>query len=77
MANRVEFSIPKREIGNADIKVEVRQDGSKGKLGTLLISRGDLEWRVFKGRGGKKTTYKVKWDKVGEMMMKEAAATKK
>ena len=77
MANQVKFRIPEREIGKADIDVKVWQEESKGKkptlLGTLKISKGDLEWAVPHAKGSKASNYKVKWEDVGEMMKKAAA----
>jgi len=43
MAHQVSIEIPStRTVLHKDIKFEVR--GSTGKIGTLLISKGNIEW---------------------------------
>ena len=43
MAHEVSIEIPStRSVLHKDVKIEVR-DGS-GKLGTLLVSKGNIEW---------------------------------
>ena len=42
MKHSVEFDIPRRDLGKADIHFEVKVDGQK--LGKLEISRGSLVW---------------------------------
>ena len=43
MAHSVSLEIPStRTVLHKDIKFEVR--GSSGKLGTLLVSKGNIEW---------------------------------
>lgn len=66
MANQVRFTIPERAIGKADIEFKVKQGGKL--LGTLKISKGNLEWAVPHGRGGDASNYNVKWEDVGGMM---------
>jgi hypothetical protein len=44
----VKFMIPKRSLGNRDIKLFPRWNGKL--LGTLLVSRGGIEWRRYKGK---------------------------
>ena len=66
MANQVKFTIPERAIGRTDIEFKIRQGGTL--LGTLKVSKGDLEWAVPHGKGGQASNYKVKWEDVGEIM---------
>jgi hypothetical protein len=40
---------PELEIGSADLELTIDSDET-GKLGTLLISKGGIEWRPFKKR---------------------------
>ncbi len=44
------------EIGKADVEFSV--DGEGGKIGTLLVSKGGIEWRPFK-----KQKRHVDWEK--------------
>jgi hypothetical protein len=62
----VDFEIPKRALGRADVKFVVRSDGHV--LGTLAISNGSLVWFP------KKTTYgcKIGWKKFDELMEQHA-----
>ena len=43
MAHKVIFNLPKRELGREDIEFIVEQDGKR--FGTLLVSKGAVEWR--------------------------------
>jgi hypothetical protein len=38
----VKLNLPSTEIGSSDVIIDVTQDG--GKLGTLKISKGGLDW---------------------------------
>jgi hypothetical protein len=40
-------AIPELEVGNKDMRFDIEDDES-GKIGTLLISRGGIEWRPHK-----------------------------
>lgn len=42
MKHDVEFSIPKRELGKADIEFSVKRGGQK--FGTLKVSKGSVVW---------------------------------
>ena len=42
MANEVTLDIANKFVLHKDVKVEVKSDNSK--LGTLLISKGNIEW---------------------------------
>src|SRR5687768_864064 len=43
MAHKVSFNLPKRELGREDIEFVIEQDGKR--FGTLLVSKGAVEWR--------------------------------
>ena len=66
MAHDVNFSIPKRPLGKADVEFDVHRDGKK--LGTLKISKGSLVWFPF----GTKYGHKVGWKKFDEFMHEKA-----
>ncbi|WP_141398482.1 MULTISPECIES: hypothetical protein [Microbulbifer] len=62
MAHKVHFSIPKRELGTADVEFDVHQND--GKLGTLRISRGSLVWFPTGSTIGRK----IGWGKFDKLM---------
>ena len=43
MAYKVQFTVPQRELGNADVSFSAYQDGHL--IGELLVSKGAVEWR--------------------------------
>jgi hypothetical protein len=64
MTHKVAFKVPERELGNVDVEFYVSL--GKSKLGTLKVSKGDVEWVP------KDFTYghKLKW-KDFDIVMKE------
>lgn len=62
MKHDVTFSIPQRELGNADIEFKVKKDGQQ--FGTLKVSKGSIVWVPNNASYG----YKIKWDKFDELM---------
>ena len=42
MAHRVDFTVPPRKVGRADVEFHVKRDGVK--LGTLAVSSGSVVW---------------------------------
>jgi hypothetical protein len=66
MAHNVKFTIPKRELGTADIEFDVHRDGSK--LGTLKISKGSLVWFP----SGTTYGHKIGWKKFDLLMQEKA-----
>ena len=56
MKHEGEFSIPKRELGKADIEFSVKRGGQK--FGTLKVSKGSLVWVPRDNTYG----FKVGWD---------------
>jgi hypothetical protein len=62
----VDFEIPKRALGRADVKFIVKSDGLV--LGTLAVSNGSLVWFP------KKATYgcKIGWQKFDSLWREQA-----
>lgn len=59
----VEFTIPWRDLGKADVEFEVKKDGTA--LGKLEVSKGAVVWFPANGSIG----YKMSWTKFGELMV--------
>jgi homogentisate 1,2-dioxygenase len=64
MIHKVDFRIPQRELGNVDVEFDVYTDTTK--LGTLKVSRGDIEWVPRDFTYG----HKLKW-KEFDVLMKQ------
>jgi hypothetical protein len=62
MAHKVTFSLPKRDVGNADVEFLVRSDGIV--LGKLLVGKRALVWRPKNKKYGKK----LAWGQFDKMM---------
>ena len=62
MAHKVTFTLPRRELGREDIVFIVKKDDRR--FGTLLISKGAVEWRPT----NKVYRRKVSWDKFDQIM---------
>ena len=63
MAHEVRMDICSAFITKTDVTFDIRENGSK--LGTLLISRGNIEW-VPAGNSVNKR--RLKWSKFAEVM---------
>ena len=76
MAHKVSLEIPStRTVLHKDIRFEVR--GSAGKLGTLLVSKGNIEW-LPSPKSVKKR--RLTWKQFADLMVTEgklARAAKK
>jgi hypothetical protein len=59
-------------VAHKDIEITVREDGSK--LGTLLISRGNIEWRPA-WKSVKK--HRLSWGKFADLMASEGRTIKR
>jgi len=73
MAHKVTIDINDKFVLSKDVKVEVKND--EGKLGTLLISKGNIEWLPA---GHHVNKYRLSWTKFAELMQahgKPARAT--
>jgi len=66
MANEVQFTVPRRELGRSDVEFLVKRDGSV--LGTLKVSNGSLVWFPKKTSYG----YRMGWIRFDKTMRKHA-----
>ncbi len=58
-------------VTNKDIELEVKSDGAK--LGTILVSRGNIEWLPASNSVNK---YRLSWEKFAEVMVENGRQTK-
>ena len=63
MAHEVRLKLNTNVVAYKDVEVSVR--GASGKLGTLLISKGNIEWRPAWKFVRK---YRFTWEKFAERM---------
>lgn len=63
MAHEVIMDISTKFVLHKDVEIEVRKN--RGKLGTVLVSKGNIEW-VPKGRSVNKK--RLSWAKFAELM---------
>lgn len=63
MAHEVTMDIATKFVLHKDVKVEVKKDGKK--LGTVLISKGNIEWMPTNNSVNKK---RLSWVKFAEIM---------
>ena len=68
MAHDVNFSVPKRPLGRADVEFQVKRDGSM--CGTLRISKGTLVWLPSNTTYG----YRLGWKKFDQLMQDNATS---
>jgi len=61
--HRVSIEIPQKVILAKDVRFEIRSDGRK--LGSLLISKGNLEWVPANATAKKR---RLSWEKFAQMM---------
>lgn len=71
MAHEVTLDIASKFVLNKDVKIEVRTDD--GKLGTLLVSKGNVEWLPAGNSVNKK---RMTWKKFAELIEAEGTAVK-
>jgi hypothetical protein len=72
MAHEVNATFHKKVVGNKDIEVNVKKDGSK--LGTLLISKGNIEW-LPSPKSVKRSRFS--WRKFAAIMVSEGKPIRK
>ena len=71
--HKVQFTIPFRELGRADIIFKVYAQENEGRreeeylIGTLLVSHGAVEWRSSK----KKHKVKLGWSDFDRLMLEK------
>lgn len=63
MAHEVQLDINSKFVLHKDVKIEVAND--QGKLGTLLISKGNIEWMPASHHVNK---HRLSWTKFAELM---------
>lgn len=75
MAHEVSVTLHTKNVVNKDLEIEVKTvtSGKAEKLGTLLISKGNIEW-VKKGYSVRKK--KMTWTEFAEMMEENGKPTK-
>jgi len=66
------FDMPQKLVLSKDITFEVKSDGNK--LGTLLISKGNVEW---KPANHSVTKHRMTWEKFAAIMEDEGKTTRK
>jgi hypothetical protein len=71
MAHEVRVKIDTGVVANKDLEIIVKTDS--GKLGTLLISRGNVEW-LPKGNSVNKT--RLTWARFAEVMKENGKPAK-
>lgn len=72
MAHEVNVTFNTAVVAHKDIKIEIKTtDG--GKLGTLLISKGNIEWLPRSKSVNKK---RLSWNKFAELMESKGQQTK-
>jgi hypothetical protein len=62
MAHKVTFSVPERTLGREDVEFVVEKDGVR--FGTLLVSKGAVEWRPT----NKVYRRRMRWDRFDALM---------
>ncbi|MNE57647.1 hypothetical protein D3C80_1526260 [compost metagenome] len=63
MAHEVFLNLNEKIVLHKDVEVEVKADGAK--LGTLLISKGNIEWLPV---GNSVNKHRLTWRKFAELM---------
>jgi hypothetical protein len=71
MAHEVSLALDEKIVLHKDVEVEVRADGSK--LGTLLISKGNIEWLPG---GNSVNKQRLSWKKFAALMEDQGKPTK-
>ena len=62
MAHKVTFSVPERTLGREAVEFVVEKDGVR--FGTLLVSKGAVEWRPT----NKVYRRRMRWDRFDALM---------
>lgn len=71
MAHEVAFEIHQKVVLREDVEFEVKKDGAK--LGTILISKGNIEWLPAYNSVNK---YRLDWTKFAELMVSQGRKAK-
>jgi len=67
----VSFEIPQKLVLAKDVKFDVKSDGRK--LGTLLISKGNIEWIPASNSVRK---HRLTWERFSEIMTNQGKETR-
>lgn len=71
MAHQVSLDIATKLVLHKDVKIEVKNED--GKLGTLLVSKGNIEWLPAKNSVNKN---RLSWAKFAQLMETEGKPVK-
>ncbi|WP_425915414.1 hypothetical protein [Pseudomonas sp. GWSMS-1] len=63
MAHEVKINLQSKLVQHQDVEIEVKKDG--GKLGTILISKGNIEWVPS---GNHVNKHSLTWTQFAELM---------
>ena len=66
MAHEVTMDISTKFVLHKDVEIEVKKDGRK--LGTVLVSKGNIEWLPAGNSVNKK---RLSWSKFAEIMAEQ------
>lgn len=67
----VNFSIPTRQLGKADVEFVIKKD--KAKLGELHVSNGSVVWFP----SGNNYGYKMPWTDLGNLLVQHGSRSEK
>lgn len=71
MAHEVTLDIATKFVLHKDVKIEVKTDD--GKLGTLLVSKGNIEWLPSGNSVNKK---RLSWKRFAEVIEREGKSVR-
>jgi carbon monoxide dehydrogenase subunit G len=71
MAHEVKINLQSKLVQRQDVEIEVKKDG--GKLGTILISKGNIEWVPS---GNHVNKHRLTWTQFADLMAEHGAARK-
>ena len=66
MAHEVKINLQSKLVQRQDVEIEVKKDDSK--LGTILISKGNIEWVPS---GNSENKHRLSWTKFAALMESE------
>jgi hypothetical protein len=72
MAHEVRVKSDVLVVGNKDVQIVIREGGAK--LGTILISKGNIEWLPS---GNSVNKRRLSWEKFAEFMKRRGKLVKK
>lgn len=71
MAHEVKINLQSKVVQHQDIEIEVKKDS--GKLGTILISKGNIEWVPS---GNHVNKHRLSWTQFAELMVDQGKPRK-